>query len=90
MDSFREHFMICAHCKKPVFYEYYLKCSVWKETGLGYHGGVLHLPCVEELIRRSLTVEDFDMSVKKRGQSVNDGILWAFRVVPHRKKHGES
>lgn len=72
------HHRTCAHCALPVFYDYFLKPEVWALTGLGYHGGVLHLPCVEIRIGRRLVPADFDNSHAKQGQSINDAIRWAF------------
>jgi len=75
------HHRTCVHCALPVFYDYLLKSDVWAATGLGYHDGVLHLPCVEARIGRRLSLADFEDSCAKQGQSINDGIRWAFAAA---------
>ncbi len=63
----------CDECGARVYDDYMLKDEVWKLTGLrfGPGGGVLHLPCVEKRIGRSLTIDDF------APYSVNDALRWA-------------
>ena len=68
-----EHHSRCAHCKDLIAYEYSLNDKVWEQTGIGYHGGVLHFECVEKLIGRKLTLDDF------APYRNNDGIRWALK-----------
>lgn len=62
----------CAHCGELVGEDYQLKDEVWTETGLNYDGGRLHLPCVEHLIGRRLTIDDLHPTA-----GVNE-LLWFF------------
>jgi len=79
------HFLTCAHCKRPLFYEYLVKKEVWSAAGMDYHGGVLHLECLEKLLDRELKLDDFEgpigMESRHRGNSINDAIRWALRKV---------
>lgn len=52
----------CVDCKVNTAAndEYYMVHShVWKQTGLGPHGGMLCIGCLEERIGRKLTSADF-------------------------------
>lgn len=77
LTALNDHFRTCAECGEPLFYAYCLKDDVWAATGYEYHGGTLHLPCVERLIGRKLTLDDFNFQILKQGHSINDAIKWA-------------
>lgn len=50
----------CHHCgEEHVFDGYYVRAEVWKETGLPRVGYLLHIHCLEKVIGRSLTINDF-------------------------------
>jgi len=78
-DKLCEHSTTCLHCKEPVYYEFVVIPEVWTAAGLGYHDGVIHLPCLEKLLKRSLEVIDFAGPFGSRKHSINDAILWAMR-----------
>jgi len=78
LKQLEKHFNHCAHCGEFLYYEYLLKEDVWALTGLDFHGGVLHLPCVEKLIDRKLTLDDFRFDLAARnGHTINDAVRWA-------------
>jgi hypothetical protein len=77
LKQLEEHHNRCAHCGDDIYYQYVLKNNVWEQTGLGYHAGVLHLPCVEKLIGRQLTLDDFRFDLGRGGNTLNDIIKWA-------------
>lgn len=80
-DKLREHFENCAHCGLPFYYDYHVKDDVWAASGLDFHAGTLHLPCLEKLIGRRLALDDFigpSRNPNCKGQSPNDIIRWAF------------
>ncbi len=77
------HFHTCAHCNEPIYYEYVVKRSVWEAAGMEYHGGVLHLDCLEEKLGRNLELDDFEGPIgpddRHHGHSINDAIRWALK-----------
>ena len=77
-----KHFLTCAHCEKPLYYEYVVTPEVWEAAGMDYHGGVLHLECLEEKLGRQLVPGDFAEPIgpaeRHQGNSINDAIRWAW------------
>jgi len=76
-----ERFLMCAHCAKPLYYEYVVKPDVWEAASMEYYGGTLHLECLEERLGRQLRIDDFAGPFgpyeAHRGNSINDAIRWA-------------
>ena len=77
IKKLEDHHNKCTHCGEDIFYQYVLKNDVWKQTGLAYHDGVLHLPCAEKLIGRKLVLDDFRFDLGRGGNTINDAIKWA-------------
>lgn len=75
----QEHFLTCLHCKEPVYYDYIVKTEIWEEAGLAYHDGVLHLPCLEQLLNRELSLNDFNFEIRSgEKHNINDALKWAW------------
>jgi len=58
-ERWKEHFYTCFHCKELCAEDYAVTDEVWAAAGMHYHGGVLHLACVERRIGRRLALDDF-------------------------------
>ena len=58
-ERWKQHFYTCAHCKELCAEDYTVTDEVWMAAGMHYHGGVLHLACIERRIGRQLELADF-------------------------------
>lgn len=75
------HFSSCTHCKKRCNEDFLVHASVWTAAGLDYHSGVLHLVCLEQLLGRVLTLDDFDMRPPQANRALRFGYELARREL---------
>ena len=62
----------CSHCGKEDFDFYMLKNEIWRRVSISGKG-TLHLKCVEILLGRRLTSEDF------KPIAMNDAIIYLLK-----------
>jgi hypothetical protein len=67
----RKHFDYCAHCGEICPEMFMLEDHVWRQTGLDFSDGVLHIRCVEKLIGRRVSFNDL-----VQGAGMNKAILY--------------
>jgi hypothetical protein len=62
----KERWTYCLYCKLPWFYtDYMVSETVWRvEAKLKHDAGVCHIDCLEKIIGRQLTIEDFPKHIQ--------------------------
>jgi ribulose kinase len=58
--SNRMDMLRCAYCGERAWDEYMVHDSVWREANLHHACGSVHVRCLEKLLDRRLTRQDFD------------------------------